>query len=79
MGLRVVTVKGERVKPLRAVFRYLGYILAALPLFLGFAWILVDDRRQGWHDKLSGTYVIYTWAARPDERFLAEEIDRIDD
>ncbi|MBN1667812.1 MAG: RDD family protein [Anaerolineales bacterium] len=75
LGLRVVTVKGQRVPPWRAALRYLGYILAALPLFVGFVWILVDDRRQGWHDKLAGTCVIYTWAARPDERFLAEAIE----
>jgi uncharacterized RDD family membrane protein YckC len=27
--------------------------------FLGYLWILVDDRRQGWHDKLARTLVVY--------------------
>jgi uncharacterized RDD family membrane protein YckC len=44
--------------------------------FLGFLWIFVDRRRQGWHDKIANTYVIYTWAAKPDERFLAKRIQR---
>lgn len=74
LGLRVVTVEGQRVHPLRALLRYFGYVAAALPFFLGFLWVLVDDRRQGWHDKIAGTYVIYTWTARPDERFLARAI-----
>jgi uncharacterized RDD family membrane protein YckC len=52
----------------------IGYLLGFVSLGFGFLWILVSDRRQGWHDLLAGTYVIYTWAARPDERFLAEEI-----
>lgn len=77
MGLRVVTRSGRRVTPLRGVLRVVGYLLAGLPLGLGLIWILVDDCRQGWHDKISGTYVIYTWAARPDERFLAEEIQQL--
>ena len=40
------------------VVRYLGYILSSLPLGLGFIWIIFNPRRQGWHDKLSGTVVI---------------------
>lgn len=78
IGLRVVTLGGRRLSPLRALVRFGGYIVAAVPLFLGFVWALFDDRRQGWHDKLAGTYVIYTWAARPDERFLAHEIRQLD-
>jgi uncharacterized RDD family membrane protein YckC len=77
MGLRVVTLQGRRLSPWRALLRIAAYLVSGLPLFLGFFWILVDDRRQGWHDKLAGTCVIYTWAARPDENFLAGEIRRL--
>jgi uncharacterized RDD family membrane protein YckC len=77
LGLRVVTTKGKKVNLLRALLRFFGYLVSAVPLFLGYAWILVDDRRQGWHDKISGTFVVYTWAARPDERFLAEQIRKV--
>jgi uncharacterized RDD family membrane protein YckC len=76
MGLRVVRTNGQNVGLLRSIIRYLGYIIAIVPLGLGFLWIIVDDRRQGWQDKLAGTFVVYTWAARPDERFLADELDQ---
>lgn len=41
------------------VGRYFGYIVSALPLFLGFVWIGIDRRKQGFHDKLAGTVVVY--------------------
>jgi uncharacterized RDD family membrane protein YckC len=74
LGLRVVTLQGGRLSLGRAVRRLIGYVLAALPLYLGFAWMLADDRRQGWHDKVAGTCVVYAWPARPDENFLKEEL-----
>lgn len=76
-GVRVVTTQGRRISPIRSLVRYLCYFVSAIPLFLGFIWILVDDQRQGWHDKIAGTVVIYTWEARPDERFLLQEIQEI--
>ena len=42
----------------KLVIRYLSYILSALPLGLGFLWILFDKHKQGWHDKLANTVVI---------------------
>lgn len=42
----------------RLVIRFLGYIVSALPLYLGFVWIAFDRRKQGWHDKIAGTVVI---------------------
>lgn len=77
MGLRVVRMDGSKLSPWLAFVRVVGYIISAIPLYLGFLWIFVDDRRQAWHDKLAGTCVIYTWAARPDERFLAEETKQL--
>lgn len=37
----------------------LGKIISAVFLYLGFLWILLDSRNQGWHDKLMGTTVVY--------------------
>ena len=42
-----------------AIIRAGGYILSALPAYLGFFWIAVDKRRQGLHDKLAGTLVLH--------------------
>jgi uncharacterized RDD family membrane protein YckC len=72
LGLRVVSTEGRYLSFGRAVRRLIGFILAALPLYVGFLWILVDDRRQGFHDKIAGTCVVYSWAAHPDETFLAD-------
>lgn len=38
--------------------RYFAYILSSI-FMLGFLWIVFDKRKQGWHDKLAGTVVIY--------------------
>ena len=59
MGVRIARTNGQRLTIGRALLRYLGYWLSAIPLGLGFFWVLVDDQRQGWHDKLADTYVVY--------------------
>ncbi len=38
--------------------RYLAYYISMIPLFLGFFWVGIDKRKQGWHDKLAGTVVV---------------------
>lgn len=42
----------------QAVLRYLAYFVSALPLGLGFLWIIWDRRKQGFHDKIAGTVVV---------------------
>lgn len=41
------------------VGRYFAYLVSALPFGLGFIWIAIDRRKQGFHDKLAGTVVVY--------------------
>jgi uncharacterized RDD family membrane protein YckC len=41
----------------RAVGRYFASILSAIPCLLGYFWMLWDDRKQTWHDKLLSTNV----------------------
>ena len=33
-------------------------VFVSLVFSLGYIWILIDQHRQGWHDKLAGTVVI---------------------
>ena len=54
----VDAVTGEHPSAPRYIARYVGYLLSMLPLGLGFIWIAFDKRKQGWHDKLSGTVVV---------------------
>jgi uncharacterized RDD family membrane protein YckC len=58
LRIRVSGATGERLLPRRALLRFLGLTLAALPLFAGFLLILVDDRRRGLHDLIARTVVI---------------------
>ena len=41
------------------LIRYIGYIPSTLVLFLGLMWVGWDKRKQGWHDKMAGTVVVY--------------------
>jgi uncharacterized RDD family membrane protein YckC len=58
LHIRVHPASGERLAPRRALVRFLGLTLAAIPLFAGFLLILVDDRRRGLHDLLARTVVV---------------------
>ena len=49
---------GETPSRRQLVIRYLGYYVCFLTLCLGFIWIAVDPRKQGFHDKLAGTVVV---------------------
>ena len=56
---RVVDAKtGKTLTVGQAVGRYLAYIVAVLPLFIGLLWVIFDRRKQGWHDKMAGTVVV---------------------
>ncbi len=78
MGIKVVPLNGRKMSVLRSIIRYLGYYPSALAFGLGFLWILIDDRRSGWHDRLAGTCVVYAWDARPDEAFLVEATNKLE-
>lgn len=56
--IRVRAVGGERLKPRRALVRFAGVTLAAIPLGAGFLLILVDNRRRGLHDIIARTVVV---------------------
>ncbi|MFC2027608.1 RDD family protein [Chloroflexota bacterium] len=56
--VKVVKANGDPIDFGTALLRWIGTILSALPLGLGFFWIAWDSQKQGWHDKIAGTYVI---------------------
>jgi uncharacterized RDD family membrane protein YckC len=59
MGVVVVPSTGGRLTISRGLVRAVGLVVCWLTLGLGFLLVLVDDRRQGLHDKLAGTLVLY--------------------
>jgi uncharacterized RDD family membrane protein YckC len=68
MGLKVVPIDGRPLSTGRAVLRFLGYLVSALPFYAGFLWILGPQRRA-WHDLLARTEVIYVPRARSPRGF----------
>ncbi|ROO27929.1 RDD family protein [Salinisphaera japonica] len=71
IGARIVDARtGQPARTGQLVLRYLGYYVATLPLCLGLAWVGIDRRKQGWHDKLAATVVIRRpGATRPADDF----------
>ena len=59
-GTRIVDEKeGKYLSFYYAFLRnYIGYIVSSMLFWLGFIWILIDDKKQGWHDMLIGSVVI---------------------
>lgn len=59
-GLEIRDLKtGQFVSIPKALLRYLvGYTISGLVLGLGFIWAAFDKKKQGWHDKISGTVVV---------------------
>ena len=64
MHLRVVTPDGMPPSAARSLVRFVGLILAIIPLFAGFLPVLFDSRRRGLQDFLSGTVVLDSDAPR---------------
>jgi uncharacterized RDD family membrane protein YckC len=65
MRIRVRQSHKDEPLPLRrALVRFLGLFLAALPLLLGFLPILLNDRRRGLQDFLARSVVVHA----PDDR-----------
>jgi uncharacterized RDD family membrane protein YckC len=59
LGMRVVNASnGERIDIGKALIRYIGFVISAIPFALGLIWAAFDPRKQGWHDKIAGTYVV---------------------
>jgi len=59
VGIRVVDLAGAG--PIgfgRATVRYFGRIMSAIPLGLGYLWMLWDDQKQTWHDKFASSMVV---------------------
>ena len=57
-GLEVVSLRGGRLRVRQVLARVVGYLVSALPFYLGFLWVLLPPR-LAWHDLLARTAVIY--------------------
>jgi uncharacterized RDD family membrane protein YckC len=50
---------GEKPTTAQWLIRYLGYYISGFFIMLGFIWVGLDKKKQGWHDKLAGTVVLH--------------------
>ena len=76
LGVRVMRADGTRVRLGNALRRQVGYWISGI-FYLGFLWILVDNKRQGFHDKIAGTIVTYSWPeGRLRGTFVIERVRR---
>jgi uncharacterized RDD family membrane protein YckC len=57
LKLDVRRTDGGRMTYSRAFLRWVGYLVSVTFAGLGFLWIFFDERKRGWHDYLSGTWV----------------------
>ncbi len=59
LGIKVVDADGD-TPPMGAVLmrETVGKAVSAMVIMVGFIAILLDGKRQGWHDKIAGTFVV---------------------
>jgi uncharacterized RDD family membrane protein YckC len=68
-GIRVIDFGGGGpIGAGRALGRYFARFLSALPLGLGYFWMLWDREKQTWHDKLTTSVVVPTDAYPVENR-----------
>ena len=58
MKMKVVDEFGEPLTPMKSGIRNLSKIISMIVFSIGFLWILIDRKNQGWHDKIARTYVV---------------------
>lgn len=58
LGVKVIRTNGEMLRWRDAVLRQIGELISTFALLLGYIWIAIDEKKQGWHDKIASTYVV---------------------
>jgi uncharacterized RDD family membrane protein YckC len=59
LGIQIRRVTdGSRMGFWRSAMRFAGYLVSSWAFYLGFVWVGIDGRKQGWHDKIAGTVAI---------------------
>ncbi|TMC62373.1 MAG: RDD family protein [Chloroflexota bacterium] len=60
LNLRVIRTDGSDLTIVQAFIRYVGLFISFIVIFIGVIWVAFDPNKQGWHDKIAGTYVVKT-------------------
>jgi uncharacterized RDD family membrane protein YckC len=60
LGCQIVDADTFEVMTVKqATIRFVSYLASMLPLMMGFLWVARDPRKQGFHDKIANTVVLY--------------------
>ena len=59
-NLKVVKTDGSMLDYVGALLRYVGLFISFICFAIGVIWVAFDGEKQGWHDKIAGTYVVKT-------------------
>ena len=59
LGLKITDDFGSQISAGKAVLRYVGYIINALTLNIGFLIVGFTDNKRGLHDMVASTRVTY--------------------
>ncbi len=76
MGLKVIGENGRPPSIGRSILRLIGYGLSAVVFWVGYAWVLIDDERQAWHDHIAKTWVVYDYERRKGGEVYESLLDR---
>lgn len=60
LAIKIVTIDQKPLNLGISIIRYFSYLVSLIPLLLGYIWVAWDKKKQGWHDKIAGTYVVKT-------------------
>jgi uncharacterized RDD family membrane protein YckC len=58
LNIRVVKTDGSYLDYPGAFLRYIGFVISGAVFLIGLIWAAFDAQKQGWHDKIAGTYVV---------------------
>ena len=58
LNIRVTKTDGSYLDYFGAFLRYVGFLISCVVFLIGVIWAAFDAQKQGWHDKIAGTYVV---------------------
>ena len=78
MGLKIVDKHGNTPSIGRSILRFIGYGISALAFWMGYAWVIIDDQRRGWHDHIAKTWVVYDYSRRASGEIYENYRERVE-
>lgn len=60
LGMKLVKADGKPVNFATILVRFLFSYVSAFCFLLGYIWTIFDAKKQTWHDKVAGTYVVHS-------------------